>query len=196
MPYGYPATLAECIEPSRKYKPAVLKAVQLFAKSKPYQGTIEEKQAKYRAMHIDLCAAYGIDVELRFGTDWGKQEIPSFRSFCSHRESGRIIVTLYGRSSVVTYLHEFAHAIGKDEYGAVKWSVNLFARKFPRSFERTVASDHLVVTPGTEAESAGAAATATPDVSMATFQRRWPAVLQRRVPRRRAECPDDTGEGC
>jgi hypothetical protein len=49
-----------------------------------------------------------------------------------------------GRLSVVTYLHEFAHALGRDERGACRWSINLFRRVFPEQFARLAASGHTL----------------------------------------------------
>ena len=54
-------------------------------------------------------------------------------------------IRLIGKLSVVTYLHEFAHARGADERQAVAWSVNLFARLFPRSFARLDQHGHTLV---------------------------------------------------
>ena len=48
------------------------------------------------------------------------------------------------RLSVVTYLHEFAHAMGRDERGACRWSLNLFRRVFPEQFARLRTDGHTV----------------------------------------------------
>lgn len=45
-------------------------------------------------------------------------------------------IVLNGRLSVLTLLHEFAHALGKDEKAACKWSLNLFKKVYPRQFRR------------------------------------------------------------
>ena len=49
-----------------------------------------------------------------------------------NRSSHTIHMT--GKLSVITALHEFAHAMGRNEGGAVKWSVNLYRVTFPRLF--------------------------------------------------------------
>jgi hypothetical protein len=54
-------------------------------------------------------------------------------------------ITLTGKLSVLTYLHEFAHARGADERQACRWSINLFRRCFPRSFARCRAVGHTLV---------------------------------------------------
>ena len=50
-----------------------------------------------------------------------------------------------GRLSVVTFLHEFGHALGYGERGACRWSINLFRRCFPRSFARCRQAGHTLV---------------------------------------------------
>jgi hypothetical protein len=55
--------------------------------------------------------------------------------------SGAIV--LRGRLSIITVLHEFAHARGYGETGAVWWSVNAFRKVWKRAFAR------LVSAPGT-----------------------------------------------
>jgi hypothetical protein len=59
------------------------------------------------------------------------------------------LIALVGKLSVVTYLHELAHARGYDERQAVKWSVNLFRKVFPRSFARCQQEGHLLTTNNT-----------------------------------------------
>src|SRR2546423_305951 len=88
--------------------PGALDALHRFARSKPYRGTIEECKPKFLALHHDLCNIYIKQTTLSFdlldGGDSG--------SSCYRPESDEIL--LNGRLSVVTYLHEFAHALGKD----------------------------------------------------------------------------------
>ena len=54
------------------------------------------------------------------------------------------VITMRGRLSVVTYLHEFAHALGRGERGACRWSLNLFRRVFPEQCARLRADGHTV----------------------------------------------------
>src|SRR6516162_6521417 len=62
MPYrrNYPATVAEVLDPELKFKPAALRAVRAFARSKPWRGSIAQRKAKFRRLNGALAAAYGI----------------------------------------------------------------------------------------------------------------------------------------
>ncbi len=140
MPYqpNYPATVAEVLDPPVRFRPSVLAAVQRFARAKPYRGTRAERKAKFADLHDDLCAVYGKQTVLAFGVLDGGD------SGASHYRPAADLITLCGRLSVVTYLHEFAHALGRDEREAVRWSTNLFRAVFPRSFARCGHSGHML----------------------------------------------------
>jgi hypothetical protein len=143
MPYqpNYPATVAECIRPRRKYKPEVLRAVKVFRRSKPWRGSLRARLRKFAKLNRALARAYGIPVPgLRVAS--GIEE-------CFGRANcyvPRLHLIIMGRKlSVVTYLHEFGHALGKDERQTCVWSINLFARLFRRSFARCEHQGHMLV---------------------------------------------------
>jgi hypothetical protein len=131
----------EVLDPALRFKPAALRAVRAFARSKPWRGTIARRKAKFRRLNRHLAAAYGIArPRLVFaGVEAGT---PSGRS--NYRPATHTI-TLAGTLSVVTYLHEFGHARGFDERQTCRWSINLFRRCFPRSFARCRAVGHTLV---------------------------------------------------
>lgn len=129
---NYPRTVAEVLDVNRKYKPDVLRAVRTFRRSRPWRGTVAERREKLAALHRTLCAAYGLTVALRFchGPD------------CFIPATSEIRLS---KPSVVTYLHEFAHAaFGSCERTACGWSINLFRRVFPRSFARCRQAGHML----------------------------------------------------
>ena len=140
MPYrpNYPATVAEVLDPPLRFRPAALAAVQRFARSKPYRGTLVGRKLKVATLHDDLCATYAKQTVLAFDVLDGGD------SGASHYLPSADLIVLSGRLSVVTYLHEFAHALGRDERGAVRWSVNLFRRCFPRSYSRCRTDGHVL----------------------------------------------------
>ena len=126
---NYP-TVAEVLDPNRRYKPAVLRALRAFAKSKPWAGSIEERQAKFRTLHSALAAAYYLEAPKLI---FGDPERDSGSS-CFIPSANTII--LHGLS-VVSFLHEFAHFLfGRSEQKACSWSINVFRRCFPKSFSR------------------------------------------------------------
>jgi hypothetical protein len=138
MPYrpNYPATVQEVLDPAMTFKPAALRAVRAFARSKPWRGTPEERREKFRALHVELCRVYGLTTKLTMRV-W---RLCNFAHYIPGED--RIVMP---RLSVVTYLHEFAHAKGADERQACRWSINLFRRCFPRSFARCRAVGHTLV---------------------------------------------------
>lgn len=146
--YEYPATVAECIDPNLRYRRATIRAVRAFARSKPWRGTFEERARKFWALHEQLCREYRLPV----GLSLFESDQDGARTYDRERDMSLPVATpilfpydcyvpslqriFLMRLSVVTYLHEFAHALGKGERGACRWSINLFAHCFPRSFAR------------------------------------------------------------
>jgi len=132
----YPDTVAEVLS-NRKYKREVLKAMKRFKKSKPFRGEFVERRAKFAKVFYELCNAYDISINLELPIE----ESGAGNGYYSHFNRS---VSLVGKLSVVTLLHEFAHALGKNEKGACSWSLNLFRRFFPRSFERGYSDGHVL----------------------------------------------------
>ena len=133
----YPTTVV--LDPAVRYKHGIKAAVRRGARSRLWQGTIEERKAKFLSLHADLCRVYAKTTTLEFATlDGGC----SGRSYYSPAIDKIVIV---GRLSVVTYLHEFAHTVfGSSERQACRWSINLFARCFPKSWAKTITDGHMV----------------------------------------------------
>jgi hypothetical protein len=133
---NYPATVAEILG-SVAYWRATRRAVHRFARSKPWRGTEAERQAKFRRLHAELCRVYVKATLL----DFSPREPAAFWP-------GRDRINL-PRLSVVSYLHEFAHAVyGSCERQACRWSVNLFRKFFPRSFSRCRQVGHMLFAQG------------------------------------------------
>jgi hypothetical protein len=135
----YPANVYEVLDDNMKFRAAVLRAVRAFARSKPWRGTLAERWQKFQRLNNALAIAHRIEPPmLVLG---GDGEGSSDRS---HYEKRRHAIVLRGRLSVVTFLHEFAHALGKDERVACRWSINLFKKCFPASFARCRFDRHMV----------------------------------------------------
>ena len=140
---GYPETVAECLNGEMKFRRGVVGAVKTFKRAGPWRGTLATRKRKFRRLNKALADVYAVPVpELRFeGIDGSF----SGASSCLRGEANRpAVITMCGKLSVVTYLHEFAHALGRDERGACKWSVNLFRRVFPRQYARLHADGHTL----------------------------------------------------
>jgi hypothetical protein len=142
MPYrdNYPSTVSEILDDRMTFRPEALRAVRAFRRSNPWRGTIAERFAKFRTLNEALADAY------RMATPkLAARHITGSCSASSCYRPGKHAITLSGRLSVVTYLHEFAHARGCDERRAVRWSVNLFRRVFPGSYARCRHSGHMLI---------------------------------------------------
>jgi len=135
MPYraNYPATVREVLSSRRKYRPGALKALRAFRRAKPWRGSEAERREKFKKLHRQLCRVYGVQPTLAFS----RQEVACYMP-------GRNRINL-PTLSVVTYLHEFAHARGADERQACGWSINLFRRMFPRYYARCRHDGHMLI---------------------------------------------------
>lgn len=149
MPYraNYLASVAEVIDLAMTFKPAALRAVRRFARSKPWRGTLEERSRKFHRLNRDLARAYGIERPvLVIAVD--RERATGNGCYCPATHLIRLVAKL----SVVTYLHEFGHARGYDERRACRFSINLFRRTFPRSFARCIHVGHTMRSPRTAQE--------------------------------------------
>jgi hypothetical protein len=139
---NYPSTVAEVLDDSKRFKPAVLAAVRAFKASHPWRGSLDERHAKFRKLYADLSAAYDVEPpRLIFGNDHvgdsGRSAyLPTMRT-----------VILRGKLSVVTALHEYGHFLGKNERRACSWSLNLFKRIWPRLFANCRHDGHMLRAP-------------------------------------------------
>ena len=131
---NYPRSVQEVLVEGKTYRPAALAAVRRLRRNKPWQGTDRERLAKFSQCLTALARAYRIPCPLLIHRPGA---IDSYRP-------GVRLITL-GKFSVVTLLHEFAHARGMDERGACTWSINLFRRVFPRSWSRCRFAGHVVL---------------------------------------------------
>jgi hypothetical protein len=136
----YPRTVAEVLDPQKRYKPAALRAVRAFARLRPFAGTVAERQVKFQVLNRALAEAYCVEApNLVFETN---EERDSGAS-CYVPATNTVI--LQGRLSVVSFLHEWGHRLyGRSERTACRWSINLFRRCFPRSFSRCRFDGHML----------------------------------------------------
>jgi len=140
MPDEYPATATEVLDDEMKFKPGALSAVRAFGRSKPWRGTVDERSVKFEELNRALAIAYAMPEP--------RLVISRIDGTCSgtssyNRETHTI--SLRGRLSVLTFLHEFAHARGMGERGACRWSINLFRRCFPTQYAKLLHQGHMLV---------------------------------------------------
>ncbi len=144
---AYPESVLEVLDETLTYPNGVLQAVRVFAESKPWQGSLNERKKKFRKLNQALSATCKIvPPKLVF------RQIDGSHSGASHYSKLHHHIVLMGKLSVVTYLHEFAHAMEMDEKDACRWSINLFRRFFPRQYGKLIHVGHMLVRPTDVAE--------------------------------------------
>jgi hypothetical protein len=135
----YPRTVAEILDDNMRFRRATIQAVLRFKRRRPWNGTESRRKGKLRGLHRALRQIYGKRTGLGFGVlDGGSSGSSSYDRLND-------VIILRGRLSVITYLHEWDHALGKGERGACRWSVNLFKRCFPEQFARCQADGHMLL---------------------------------------------------
>jgi len=137
---SYPATVNEVLDDSITFNPNALRSLRMFKLKKRWRGALEVRHEKIRTLHLALCDIYGLQPPPRliFGDGYAS---------CSGRSCfipTMNVIVLRGRLSVVTYLHEFAHARGMNEKSACRWSINLFRRIWPGPFARCTHEGHIL----------------------------------------------------
>ena len=139
----YPECVLEVLDDQMTFPREILSVVHRFAAADPWAGNIEQRKAKFRQLNRDLSRACHplIEPDLTFGV------IDGGPSGSSHYCPSQHQIVLVGRLSVVTYLHEFAHAMGMDERDACRWSINLFRRCFPKEYSRLIHVGHTLIQP-------------------------------------------------
>lgn len=138
-PGGYPESVRSILS-DVVYRPETIRALKEFKRKNPWRGTMEQRFEKLKWLNKKLAEIYNIRMpDLRMEDITGGFSGRSSYTPALHRIVAR------GKLSVVTYLHEFRHAMGKGEKEATKWSVNLFRQIFPEQYARLGHRRHTLV---------------------------------------------------
>jgi len=142
MVRNYPETVVEILDDEINYPDELLCVMRIFSASKPWSGSLEARKCKFTDVNRMMATACRIDKPtLTFGVLNGGSSGSSYYMPGEHR------INLTGKLSVVTFLHEFGHALGMDEQDACKWSINLFRKCFPKQYSRLVHVGHTLIRP-------------------------------------------------
>lgn len=140
----YPRTVQECLRDRYPYKRGVIAAMKEFRDMKPWKGSVPARAGKFRWVVSALADVYGIATpRVRFESI--RLPAPAGASASSGYDRRRNIITMRLKMSVISVLHEFAHALRKGERGACVWSLNLFRRIFPEKWRRLTAAGHMLI---------------------------------------------------
>ncbi len=141
MVRNYPASAAEVARDDYPFKPGIVEALRRFKAKKTFRENDRVRFGAMRDLVAELAGAEGIRCPaLTCGELWD-----GGHSFASHYIPAEHRIVMVGKLSIITLLHEFAHALGMDERGAVAWSVSLFRRVYPRQYARLAPDGHCLV---------------------------------------------------
>lgn len=119
------------------YDSKVLEVLNTFKAMGPWRGTVGERIDKFTWLHRELCKIFGKRVHLAFDIpadikDW----YSSGGSFHIIGVDGKEWIVLQGKLSVITFLHEWGHALGMDQWEAQEWATSIFKQVFPEQWKK------------------------------------------------------------
>lgn len=135
----YPLSVDSVVSSPVRFKKATLSALKDFKNAKPWRGTLDERIEKFSTLINELSMIYRIKPPLLDTSSVDPSECSDRSYYMPLTHS----IYLVGRLSVITLLHEFAHALGKGEYGACRWSLNLFKQIFPSQWQKLSFHGHV-----------------------------------------------------
>jgi len=138
----YPDAVVEVLDDQMTYPLAVLEALRRFAEAGPWQGSLNSRKKKFQQLNQDLARTCRIKRPSLAFRDLGRGN-----SGASHYLPGHHRIVMVGKLSVVTFLHEFGHALGYGERDACQWSINLFRQCFPRQYAKLIHVRHTLIRP-------------------------------------------------
>lgn len=141
----YTETRREYIFSNLIFDPKTIIAVKKFKlKGLVWRGTNEQRLRAYTELLNELCDIYHIRrATLSYEGDMNdpSPQASGNSSYCGHTHH----ITLGGRWSVTTFLHEFTHARGFSERYAIVWSNSLFKKTFHAEASRLTSVGHMAV---------------------------------------------------
>lgn len=135
----------EFINSNVRFTDGMTAATKEFARSKPFQGTVAERAEKFQAYHDAVMAENELEnVSLIVAEDTVTDESGASgisrvvhldeAGLPTDEETNNRAIFLAGKLSVVTYLYLVGVLLGYGRRQAMEFAVNLFAKRFPRSF--------------------------------------------------------------
>lgn len=108
-----------------------------------FRGTFEERKEKYQELHrvaIAGASTENIDSAIELTTidlEQTQDGNVAGSSGTSHYNPLHNKIVMIGHLSLITYLHELAHALAiRDEKEAQEFACDIFSRAYPKSFAR------------------------------------------------------------
>ncbi len=136
------------------HKPEAIRLLRELIKAKKFfRQTEADKKVLLAETLIHLNRIYGIETGLSF-----QRQFFDFSGYGSYSINDRVIHL--PRVSLVTFLHEFSHALFNQknrkntEPQARSWSLELFKKASPKSYDRAVEKGILLYTLESETDNA------------------------------------------
>lgn len=146
---AYPDTVEEVLNDEIKYRKGVIAAVKTWKNKKLWGSkTNQERLDGFIEMSKTLAPLYNIEVPAVTVdgidlTDTVRNTKMNMSGQSSYTPSMHTI-TMRGNLSIITFLHEFGHALGKGERSTCEWSINLFKKVFPAQYKKLNAHGHTL----------------------------------------------------
>ena len=126
------------LEESMKFKKGAIRALKTFRTKKTYKEENKSKRLKAMVKLIeDLSFTYEVEPP---NVVFNEDPVSQTGSLDSHvicaPDNEQKTIVIRGKLSIITLLHEFAHVIGRDQQRAVRWSLNLFQRVYPKQYDK------------------------------------------------------------
>ena len=129
----------------------VIEVLRVFRSMNPWRGTNKQRYDKFLWLCGRLNEIYGLNVKLV-----SRVHGPPYTfSGASYYNPVRKTIVLIGRYSVITFLHEYGHALdysnwssrlpAHGEHWAVMFSVTLFKTVFPDKYAKLTSVGHCLV---------------------------------------------------
>jgi len=138
----YPESSIELTRDDVEFLPGAVEALKAFKDKNTGKCSTEVRFAAMKELIGLLSGIYGISSpELVMEGIDGSSSGNSCYDGRPHR------ITMRGKLSILTLLHEFCHARGMDERQAVGWSVSLFKRVYPKQYDKLFHTGHVLEKP-------------------------------------------------
>lgn len=109
-----------------------------------WKGTIEERKEKFRWIHEHMKILFDKpDLTLEFADITEESDAMDGASGQSYYAPMQDLICIVGKLSVITLLHEWGHALGKEN--VQEWAFLHFKQAFPKSASRLVQLDNLYI---------------------------------------------------
>lgn len=146
----YPDTVEEVLNDDIKYRKGVIPAVKRWKAKKLWGSKLNaERLQGFVDLATELAPLYNIEVpnvvvdgidptatvrDTKMNPSGSSSYTPSLHT-----------ITMRGNLSIITFLHEFGHALGKGERSTCEWSINLFRKVFPAQYKKLNPNGHTLV---------------------------------------------------